>query len=280
MTEQKENLEIEPVDFIEEGGIDPRPLYEHYDPLQNIQQHDLCETFLMRRRGDRKVCIAKVYNAEAGFSPEKADRYLKDVSHPKLAEYIESMQLGAASCLLRAYVPGDSLEYMVRSRRFNEEYAYLVVCDVVEVLDHLHRLTPPVYHRAIKLTNVVIDDDVVFVMDVDAYKAQLVDTSDQAGAIKDIRDVGFLIRDLQQRNWLKGKDKPGTLRALGEQCIRSGKVPGEGFSTIGEVRQALTDIKDGVRRRKHLSYLLLAGIFVAWIALTAVLLNIFLPELI
>lgn len=58
-------------------------------------------------------------------------------------------------CLVRGYVPGENLIDEMAGTRYREDEVLRILIDVLDVLDCLHGLRPPVIHRDIKPRNLV-----------------------------------------------------------------------------------------------------------------------------
>lgn len=82
--------------------------------------------------------------------------HLQHPQIPALLAYFEEPDVGF---LVLEKVPGINLsQWLSRQYRFSEWQAYLLACQVLGVLDYLHRFNPPVIHRDIKPTNLIIDE--------------------------------------------------------------------------------------------------------------------------
>jgi hypothetical protein len=96
---------------------------------------------------------------------EREVAVLRSLDHPGVPRFIDAFQStlpdsGPALILVVERVPGESLLAMIqRGHRWPEARARQVLQALLEILDHLHGLSPPVIHRDIKPGNIIIRPD-------------------------------------------------------------------------------------------------------------------------
>jgi hypothetical protein len=119
--------------------------------------------------GAEVVVKVVVIKGMPGWKPaelfEREVAVLRSVRHPGVPQFIDSFQsdvegLGPALVLVVERVPGASLLALVeRGHRWPEEQARQVLVRLLETLQYLHALSPPVIHRDIKPANIVVRPD-------------------------------------------------------------------------------------------------------------------------
>lgn len=86
---------------------------------------------------------------------------LRSLSHPSIPSYIDSFQIDISSdtlfVLVQRKAPGDSLQKLVENgRRFTTDEVHTVFTQLLQILDYLSSLNPPVLHRDVKPANVIL----------------------------------------------------------------------------------------------------------------------------
>jgi hypothetical protein len=114
---------------------------------------------------------------------EREARVLENLNHPAIPAYLDHFQVDLPQdrlfYLVQQIAEGESLADLVqRSWRANETEVKRIAVQVLEILDYLHRLTPPVIHRDIKPQNIIRrGDGQIFLVDFgsvqDAYRNTL-----------------------------------------------------------------------------------------------------------
>ncbi len=113
---------------------------------------------------------------------EREVQILKDLSHPNIPAYIDSFSQGdppSALGLIQTFVPGQDLARTMREGpRLSEDQMLSWFSQMLEVLDYLHRLSPPVIHRDITPKNILIrPDGKAFLLDFGAVQAAVLTAS-------------------------------------------------------------------------------------------------------
>jgi WD40 repeat protein len=94
---------------------------------------------------------------------EREARVLAHVVHPAVPAYVDHFTFegddGQSFCIVQELAPGPSLGARVAGGfRLDEAGARRFAESLLDVLDYLHRRSPPVIHRDIKPENVILDD--------------------------------------------------------------------------------------------------------------------------
>jgi serine/threonine protein kinase len=93
---------------------------------------------------------------------EREARTLRSLDHPRIPHYIDFLPVEAerTGYLVQSLAPGRPVdEWLERGRRFSEEECLGIARQLLEILDYLQSLRPPVVHRDITPSNVILDDD-------------------------------------------------------------------------------------------------------------------------
>ncbi len=87
---------------------------------------------------------------------EREARVLSSLSHPRLPQYLDHFEQDGELYLVMEKIEGESLAALQkRGGGLSESEVLRLLHDASEVLDYLHRRTPPVIHRDLKPGNVI-----------------------------------------------------------------------------------------------------------------------------
>ncbi|MBI3179715.1 MAG: serine/threonine protein kinase [Deltaproteobacteria bacterium] len=90
---------------------------------------------------------------------EREATVLRQLHHAKIPKYLDHFTAGqgkhSAHVLVQELIEGHDLSKELEARRFNEEEVLRLTEEILEVLEYLHTLSPPVIHRDIKPRNVI-----------------------------------------------------------------------------------------------------------------------------
>ncbi|MEM9116292.1 MAG: serine/threonine-protein kinase [Cyanobacteria bacterium P01_F01_bin.56] len=95
---------------------------------------------------------------------EREARVLEDLAHPAIPNYVDYFQVDTADNRLfyiaQEIAEGRSLaELIAAGERFSETEVERIAAEVLEVLQYLHGLNPPIIHRDIKPQNIIRSAD-------------------------------------------------------------------------------------------------------------------------
>ncbi|WP_375766222.1 protein kinase [Archangium gephyra] len=176
---------------------------------------------------------------------EREARLLREVSHPRIPRFVAHFHEGEGVhtrlYLAQQFVEGTPLVRLLRERALKETEAFDIAHQVLEVLQYLHGLSPPIVHRDIKPANLVRrEDGTLFLVDFGAARdllghrtasATLVGTfeympPEQLGGTVDVTcDLYALGATLIH---LLGRQSPELLRGPDLELRFEGLVPGSG----------------------------------------------------
>ncbi|MBI4596221.1 MAG: protein kinase [Candidatus Tectomicrobia bacterium] len=95
---------------------------------------------------------------------EREARILTNLDHPGIPGFVdyfeESTEWDISVYLVQEYIDGKSLEELLQSgRHFTERQAIEIALELIKVLEYLHGFSPPIIHRAIKPSNILLAPD-------------------------------------------------------------------------------------------------------------------------
>lgn len=108
---------------------------------------------------------------------EREAKVLEALNHPAIPHYLDHFQIDLPDdrrfYLVQELAKGNSLAHWVeRGERFSEADVKQIACQVLEILNYLHQLIPPVIHRDIKPQNIVrAPDGALFLVDFGGVQA-------------------------------------------------------------------------------------------------------------
>ena len=124
---------------------------------------------------------------------ERETRILAFLDFPSIPKYIDYFHVDTSSdryfYLVRELVTGHSLFDLVQQGwRFNEEEVRQIAIQVLEILNYLHRQTPPIIHRDIKPQNLIRNEEgKLFLVDLgsvqEVYRQTVSDGSTFVGTL-------------------------------------------------------------------------------------------------
>jgi len=127
------------------------------------------------------VCVKELaFRALRSFEAERLFRreaaVLRQLDHPQIPAYLDDFGAGAgrslALYLVQELVDGRSLADEMDDHRYTEREVFGVVDEVLELLEYLHGLAPPVVHRDLKPSNVMrrVSDGRLVLIDLGSVK--------------------------------------------------------------------------------------------------------------
>lgn len=98
---------------------------------------------------------------------EREAHILQQLHHPRIPRYYDAWTIAPENeagwhwfGLVQEYIPGASLQQLLnQGQRFTTAQVWDMAAQVLEILIHLHQLSPPVLHRDIKPSNLILGDD-------------------------------------------------------------------------------------------------------------------------
>ncbi len=111
----------------------------------------------------KEMSLRTLESAKAMELFDREARVLRELDHPAIPRYEDDFHFGqgknAALYLVQELVSGRTLEAEMASKRYDVAEVLAIVSELAEVLEYLHRRSPPVVHRDVKPKNVMRRDD-------------------------------------------------------------------------------------------------------------------------
>lgn len=146
------------------GGL-PSALEERYEGLECLSYTEFGETFLLRRKTDDKLIVAKNYAKKSFGNAQNEKEILAGLDHDSLPAYVETIESDEFIFILREYAEGQPLDYWRGQHKPAVHQAIQIAVKICDVLSYLHDQTPPVIHRDIKPSNIIINGDKICLID-------------------------------------------------------------------------------------------------------------------
>lgn len=188
----------------EENSLQPvLPQFsERYRILSVLAEGSDCSTYLAEDRESEQECILKVLSLKSMGNWKRLELFKREartLAHleypqiPALLDYFEQSQDGMMNCcLVIRKVPGQTLaERVYRGLHLSEEHTFLIAVQVLQILNYLHQFQPPVIHRDVKPSNLLLDDEgVIYLIDFGGVQEALAPSG--AGGSTMIGTYGYM----------------------------------------------------------------------------------------
>ena len=274
----------------------PKELLKRFELLECFCDKGDSRTLLARTRSGEGMAVVKCFLKDSPLYGRTEPAPLKALDAPPMPRFVTEYQGEAMRCVLREYVPGQTLAGLAGAQRLPQAKIIAVGMQLCDQLSALHGNVPPVVHRDIKPQNVVIRPDGQAVLidfgisrvasdsageargssaggDTLVFGTQGFAPPEQYGfartdARSDIFALGMLL------NWLLRGDTrlpehPATpLERVIRRCTAFD--PDKRYPTANRVRRALAACRPGVRRLRRV----VAAVCAACVIAAAVLLGV------
>lgn len=225
-----------------------------YEELTTLGNHN--HIYLIKHKLSGEIFVKKVLSR---FSLD-VYKQLRDLQIPGIPIIHDLILENDSLILIEDYIHGQTLEQLL------EEQTTLVYSDALaimrklcDVLKSLHTLTPPIIHRDLKLSNIILtSENLVYIVDFDTARyyesgqeqdTELLGTKEyappeqygfgQSDARSDIYALGIIFNRLLTGEYPKHQLADDRYRSVISKCIRWN--PEERFQTVEELKTALHD---------------------------------------
>lgn len=231
-----------------------------YEELTTLGNHN--NIYLVKHKLSGEIFVKKVLSR---FSLD-VYKQLKDLQIPGVPKIHDLILENDSLILIEDYIHGQTLEQLL------QEQTTLVYSDALaimrrlcKILKTLHSLTPPIIHRDLKLSNIILtSENLIYIVDFDTARyyengqeqdTELLGTKEyappeqygfgQSDARSDIYALGIIFNRLLTGEYPKHQLADGRYRSIISKCIRWN--PQERFQTVSELENALHDgISSGI----------------------------------
>ncbi len=158
-------------------------LNKRYRLKQILNNNALRQSWLAEdtKEGDRVV--VKLLNMGASLKwedlklLEREAKVIQELDCPQLLKYRDYFALDESNflfALVTEYLPGFSLKEKLQKRhKFTEEEIEWIATEVLETLNYLHQLSPPILHRDLKPSNLIWgEDNRIYLIDFGSVQIQ------------------------------------------------------------------------------------------------------------
>ena len=246
----------------------PAELTRGYELLECLSEKENVRTLLAASRSSGENCVVKCYLRESPLYGRSEPQALRELNTAPMPRFLAEFRNEQMRCVLREYVPGDTLFRLAKARSFTEEEAIGVGVQLCDQLFALHGMDPPVIHRDIKPQNVIIRPDGAAVLidfgiarvrteneaDTVAFGTQGFAPPEQYGfsqtdARSDIYSLGVLLYWLLHRKTRVAQGGRSALEKVIARCTCFD--PDKRFSRVEQVKRALLAARPEAQRRSR-----------------------------
>ena len=181
-------------------------LQEHYAIQRQLRKHAGRQTLLARDLKTQELVVIKLLTFGSDFEWQdlklfaREAQILQELSHPAIPRYLDYFELNLPNlkgfALVQTYIPAKSLEeHLQAGRTFSEAEVQQIAKALLEVLIYLHEQLPPVIHRDLKASNVLLGDrsgeqvGQVYLVDFGSVKTAV---TQQDGTITVVGTYGYM----------------------------------------------------------------------------------------
>ena len=245
----------------------PGELTQCYELLECFSEKEHVRTLLASNRDSGELCVVKCYLRESPLFERNEPEALRTIDAAPMPRFLEEYRNEQMRCVLREYVPGETLSQLAKEQAFTEEEVIRIGLQLCDQLHALHGMTPPVIHRDINPQNVVLRPDGAAVLidfgisrvrtekdaDTVAFGTHGFSPPEQYGfsqtdARSDIYSLGILLNWLLHRETKVSGSSRSALEKVIARCVFFD--PDKRFDNVEQVRRALLAAKPEARKKR------------------------------
>lgn len=220
-----------------------------FSPVQQLKTSPRGTVELLRHNETAQPVICRRFLGNG-----EVYRQLRALSSPHLARVLETAEQDGRVIVLEEYISGDTLEALLREKRFSPREAAEIGCQICEGLYPLHAMG--LVHRDVKPGNVVLCGGHAVLIDFDAARIHRADGGEdtqvlgtvgyaapeqfglsESDARSDIYALGVLLNCLITGTHPSVKLAPGRMGRIVTKCTMTER--GKRYSDVLRVRDAL-----------------------------------------
>ena len=245
----------------------PGELTKRYELLECFSEKENVRTLLASNRDNGELCVVKCSLRESPLFDRGEPEALRTIDAAPMPRFLAEYRNEQMRCVLREYVPGETLSQLAQDQVFTEEEVIRIGVQLCDQLDLLHGMTPPVIHRDIKPQNVVVRPDGTAVLidfgiarvhteketDTVAFGTQGFSPPEQYGfsqtdARSDIYSLGILLYWLLHRETKVTRNSRSAVEKVIERCVFFD--PDKRFDNVEQVKRALLAARPEARKKR------------------------------
>ncbi len=156
-------------------------LHDKYEIIKLIGSGSQTEVYLgLNTENNEHVAIKKLKTANVTEWKtfdlfERNIKILKNLNYKGIPYFVDSFSDDNSYYLIEQFIDGQNLKQSIDAGKFfTIDELYKIIKNILNILNYLHTLNPPVIHREIKPSNIIIDkEDNLFVIDFGAVQKDL-----------------------------------------------------------------------------------------------------------
>jgi serine/threonine protein kinase len=223
-------------------------LVNRYQLREQLSHKAGRQTFIAQDLQADRLVIIKILSFGQGFEWddhklfEREASTLKNIDHPAIPRYLDYFEVDESDirgfALVQTYIQAPTLETAIEEgRKFSEAEAIELANRILDILTYLHELHPPIVHRDVKPSNILIGNrsgnsiGEVYLVDFGSVQAF---ASKESGTITIVGSYGYI--PLEQ---FGGQTTPASdLYSLGMTLIYllTGSHPAELTQVNGQIK--------------------------------------------
>lgn len=163
----------------------PVVVKNRYELQKRLGKGSFGTAFLAIDRNTQRPCVLKQFSIQRVDDWktlelfEREAKILKHLKHPNIPAFLDAFVIDGKRhrnyFLVQEYVQGKSLaQWIAEGRHFTAEEAHKIALKLFNVLNYLHRFSPPLIHRDIKPQNILLtEDNQVYLIDFGSVRNRL-----------------------------------------------------------------------------------------------------------
>ncbi len=137
----------------------PVGVAERYIPLSLLRDGAARKVYRVRDRLSGEEYILKIAAGVNGALLWQEYALLKTLKYPCFPRPVQCFELGGAVCLLREFIPGQTLEAFAQARAVTPREACKLALQLCDIAAILHAQNPPYIHRDLTPRNLILAPD-------------------------------------------------------------------------------------------------------------------------